>query len=47
MKTRALHFLCALAGLSSGETARFLINGLLREGWLEAGDAQRIRRSNV
>ena len=47
MTTCALHFLCALAGPSSGETARSRINGLLCEGRLEAGDAERIRRTNV
>ena len=43
MKTCALHFLCALAGPSSGETARSRINGLLCEGRLET-DGPQIRR---
>jgi hypothetical protein len=47
MKTCALQFYFALPGLSIGQSAHSLINGILREGRLEAGDAQRIRLTNV
>lgn len=43
MTTCALHFHFALAGLSNGETARSLINGLLCEGRLKT-DGPHIRR---